>query len=1193
MILDTLLVLSLVVSGFFMAALGLYGRKFAARIPAALPYSLLMGAAAAWAFLYALGLPAGSLPLKILFHNLRFLFVAFIPFLELWLVIAYVRKTAWLRRDRALVLLVIPVLVSILALTSPFHTLFQYNFSVDSSGPVQVLQYQEAPFYLVYLLYSLVILVAAYFVLINESRKQGTLGEIRTVLLLIALILPTVINYLFVAGISLVPGVNMTPILLWIPAILYTMAIFRYQFLDIVPIARDRLIETMNTPMLVLDREGRIMDDNPAARSLFPTQDSAMRGKHIEEVVRDWPEFLEMCRSEKEGTFHLARAGELGTRSYVGSVDLVRTPGGEPEGCLVILRDMTDQIKTEDALHESERKYLALYRDAGVGLFEIRLPGATIVAYNRMFADLFGFTSPEEAAGQDMGGFYVEPSDQDRMSRQLLEAGLIERQVMQFHNKKTGNVFWGQFTLRADREREVAEGIIVDITKQHEAEEQVRHIASFPQLNPDLILEVDRSGTVLFANPAMEEALRESPDPRVFIPSGCLDQVNRDRPTVRTQWKSEIAFVGRTYEETIYYTPEFDTLRIYASDITEKKQAEDALHWTNAYLRNLLDHANAPIIVWDPGFTITRFNHAFERLTGRTEQEVLGQRLDILFPEESTDASLALIEKTLKGERWETVEIPILHRDGSRRIVLWNSATIYATDGTTVLATIAQGQDITRMKAALATVQESERRYRSLFENLLNGFSYCRMIWQDGEPVDFTYLVVNHAFGELTGLREVEGKNISEVVPGIREADPRLFEIYGRVASTGIPERFEMFVESMNEWFSVSVYSPQDGYFVSIFDVITDRKQAEDTLRKTGDMLKMSQEAAHVGSWDWDMRTETLNWSEEFFTLFGLPPGTEPAFAVWLSVLHPDDREPALARINQSIQERKQLYNEYRVITPDGLTRWIGASGNTTYNEHGQPVRMSGICMDITDRKQAEEARESLLTELEQKNAELERFTYTVSHDLKSPLITIRGFLGLLREDALNGDIHQIDQDIIRISSATEKMQELLSDLLTLSRVGRIASPPERVNLGKIAQEARELLAGTIQEHGITLTIAPDLPDVFVDQTRIREVLTNLIENAIKFRGGQEPRVDIGVHYDEGHPVFYVRDNGIGIEPEYLTRIFGLFEKLDPKSEGTGIGLAIVKRIIEVHGGKIWVESAGPGQGTTFWFTLPPGDNRR
>jgi PAS domain S-box-containing protein len=941
MMLDTLLILSLVVSGLFMAGLGLLGKRFSGRVPAALPYALLMGAAAAWAFLYALELLAGSLPLKILFHDLRFIFITFIPFLELWLVIAYVRKTAWLSREWGLLLVIIPALVSILALTSSYHTLFQYNFSIDSSGPIQVLQYQEGPIYPFYLLYSLAILIVAYIILINESRKQGTLGEIRTVLLLIALILPTVINFLFTAGITPVSGLNLTPILLWIPAILYTVAIFRYRFLDIVPIARDRLIGTMNTPMLVLDRDGRIVDHNPAAHSFFPTPDGALGGKQIGEVVRDWPEFLEICGSENGGTFHLARAGDEGRRSYIASVDRIRTPGGEPEGHLIILSDITDQKKTEDALQESERKYQALYRDARVGLFETRLPGATIVACNRMFADLFGFTSPEEAVGQDMGGFYTEPAGYDRVSRQIHETGQIDNQVVHFHNKMTGNMFWGQFTLRANREREVAEGTIVDITKQHEAEEQLWHIASFPQLNPDLILEVDRSGRVLFVNPAMEEALRrtESPDPRVFIPSGCLDRVNRDPPGGRMQWKSEISFGGRTYEETLYYTPEFDTLRIYASDITGKKQAEDALHWANAYLGNLIDHANAPIIVWDPGYTITRFNHAFEHLTGRTEQEVLGQTLDILFPEESKNASLALIEKTLKGEQWESVEIPILHRDGYRRIVLWNSATIYASDGRTVLATIAQGQD-------------------------------------------------------------------------------------------------------------------------------------------------------------------------------------------------------------------------------------------------------------ITERKQAEEAREALLKELEQKNAELERFTYTVSHDLKSPLITIRGFLGLLREDALKGDTLQMDWDIIRISSAAEKMQELLSDLLTLSRVGRITSPPEQVNFGTIAEEARELLAGSIREQRVTVTIAPDLPDVFVDRIRIREVLANLIENAIKFRGEREPRVEIGVLYGGEKPVFYVQDNGVGIEPEYLTRIFGLFEKLDPKSEGTGIGLAIVKRIIEVHGGKIWVESPGPGQGTTFWFTLPPGGNR-
>jgi PAS domain S-box-containing protein len=231
--------------------------------------------------------------------------------------------------------------------------------------------------------------------------------------------------------------------------------------------------------------------------------------------------------------------------------------------------------------------------------------------------------------------------------------------------------------------------------------------------------------------------------------------------------------------------------------------------------------------------------------------------------------------------------------------------------------------------------------------------------------------------------------------------------------------------------------------------------------------------------------------------------------------------------------------------------------------------------------------RKNLITELENKNAELERFTYTVSHDLKSPLFTIRGFLGYLEQDAFSGNRERLTGDIQRITDATDKMNRLLNELLELSRIGRIKNESTLVPFEKIAREAAELVYGRISERGITLQIEPDLPRVYGDYPRLVEVVQNLLDNASKFMGDQkEPRIEIGQQGEkDGKPVFYIRDNGMGIAPEHFERVFGLFNKLDPKSDGTGIGLALVKRIIEVHGGRIWVESE-VGKGTTFFFTL-------
>jgi len=236
--------------------------------------------------------------------------------------------------------------------------------------------------------------------------------------------------------------------------------------------------------------------------------------------------------------------------------------------------------------------------------------------------------------------------------------------------------------------------------------------------------------------------------------------------------------------------------------------------------------------------------------------------------------------------------------------------------------------------------------------------------------------------------------------------------------------------------------------------------------------------------------------------------------------------------------------------------------------------------------KQELEIQERLIYELELKNEELERFTYTASHDLKSPLITIRGFLGYLEQDARDGNFNRLHSDIQRISEATEKMYRLLSELLELSRVGRVTNKKESVPFEVIVEEALKRVEGQLKEKQVLVRTGSGFPSIYVDKERLIEVVQNLVDNAVKFTSNmREPDIEINYFIHNEAPVFYVRDNGIGIKSEFQQRVFGLFDKLDPNSEGTGIGLALVKRIIEVHGGKIWVESE-EGAGSTFYFTL-------
>ena len=253
-------------------------------------------------------------------------------------------------------------------------------------------------------------------------------------------------------------------------------------------------------------------------------------------------------------------------------------------------------------------------------------------------------------------------------------------------------------------------------------------------------------------------------------------------------------------------------------------------------------------------------------------------------------------------------------------------------------------------------------------------------------------------------------------------------------------------------------------------------------------------------------------------------------------------------------------------------------------------ARTQELVQFAREKERAEAEATSANRELAAKNDELERFAYTVSHDLKSPLITIQSFADLMARDLAADRLTDLRGDLERIDRAAKTMSRLLTDLLELSRIGRVLSPPQPVPLSLLAQEAADHVKGRLQEGSVEVAIAENLPVVNVDRQRLLEVLQNLLDNAAKFMGGAaRPRVEVGVRRDGDTTVYYVRDNGMGIERKHLERVFGLFDKLEPASDGTGIGLAVVRRIVEAHRGRAWAESEGRGLGSTFCFTLHEG----
>jgi signal transduction histidine kinase len=236
---------------------------------------------------------------------------------------------------------------------------------------------------------------------------------------------------------------------------------------------------------------------------------------------------------------------------------------------------------------------------------------------------------------------------------------------------------------------------------------------------------------------------------------------------------------------------------------------------------------------------------------------------------------------------------------------------------------------------------------------------------------------------------------------------------------------------------------------------------------------------------------------------------------------------------------------------------------------------------EISERNRADAA-------LQEKNRELERFTYMISHDLKSPLVTIKTFLGYIQKDFAAAKTEHMDNDLQYIDNAADRMGQLLDDLLEFSRIGRVSAPPGEIGFQELVGDALKLTAGAIDARGVEVSVTAADIALFGDRTRLLEIWQNLLENAVKYMGPQEsPRIEIGIDGSGRETSFYVRDNGMGFDPRNIEKIFGIFVKLDQASEGTGLGLALVKRIVELYGGIIRAESEGPGQGASFRFTLP------
>jgi len=504
------------------------------------------------------------------------------------------------------------------------------------------------------------------------------------------------------------------------------------------------------------------------------------------------------------------------------------------------------------------------------------------------------------------------------------------------------------------------------------------------------------------------------------------------------------------------------------------------------------------------------------------------------------------------------IEYRIHRKDGEWRWVQ-SRDTIFSrsADGqvTQILGIL---HDITESKKSRSALIESEKKYRQLFENMTSGFAVHKMIYdENGKPVDYLYLEINPAFEKLTGVpvNVLLGKTIKEIMPNTEEY---WIEKFGEVASTGQPIAYTNFSRELGKYYDTYAFSPEMGTFAVVFNDVTEKIRAQEEVLKSQRRLQAFFNQSLDGFF-FLMFDEPLLWNDAI--------DKEQALLQIFNNQHYTDvnnsmleqynitREEFLQRtsrdffahdLEQGLHLRRELFNighlhrETFERKTDGSPVWFEGDYACLYDDQKRITGFFGIQRDVTERKKSEVEIQKLnqelnerVQELEAKNAELTQFTYTVSHDLKSPLVTINGYLGYLEQDAASGNMERLRKDIQRIHDAASKMHALLTELLGLSRIGRMMNAPENIPFDGLVKEALDIVHGQLEKHQVTVHSQPNLPAVHGDRQRLIEVLQNLLDNAAKYMGERsDPHIEIGQRgEDNGKPIFFVKDNGIGIAP--------------------------------------------------------------
>jgi len=972
--------------------------------------------------------------------------------------------------------------------------------------------------------------------------------------------------------------------------------------------------------ILIVGKDRRCTYINPAIEIVTGLGTSSFMGKRFEsfpvspDVLKDWERaFTSILRSKKPEAVIFDFPGRNGDLSVEATAIPTLNADGSIDALLVIARDISEKQKTALALAASEDKYRGIFESSKDIILLVDRDSMQIVDANQAAERAYQYTRHELLHMK-----ITELSTNPQASADTIRSGRVENPFRR-HKKKDGSLFSVEITASPFLfgTKEMVALAIHDTSNRQSIEMSISSNENRLRLLADAATEgilIHDGKRILDVNDAAVRLIgfsREEVIESSLLAFAAPESHAAILQHIKTQSGSPYQGIGLKKDgsrfpieivaRTVQHQGQMVRV-VVLRDQTERRSAEQALRSSEErFLKAFRSSPDSITISTLKDGKFLDVNDGFTRISGYTREEAVGKASETLRIWANQDDRAKMVELLQRHGRVVNLETIMRIKSGAI-IHCLVSAEVIEVEGEQCLVGVTR--DVTSEREAAKALEES----RAMLSVILDTIP-IRVFWKDRES---KYLGCNLLFAKDAGLGsplDIVGRNDSELVwneqaESYRRADREVLQS-GRAKMNF--EEVQIHANSERRWHRTSKVPLLDpkGTLIGVmgcYEDITEERKADEALRKSEAALRESESrfralAESTSAVIMIFRGESMLYiNPAGQQLIGFSLQKIESMKFW-EIIHPEFRdlvrERGLARQRgQPVPDRYEV----KVITASGESKWVDFSGRTIDFE-GWPA-VIGTAVDITERKEAEEKISRLNEELERRvkartsaleasNRELESFSYSVSHDLRSPLRAIQGFAGILLEDHSTRLDEEAKRVLNVIQANTTKMGNLIDDLLAFSRLGRSHMARERIHMHTLVREIIDELS--VGSKTLPKMQVHDLADIDGDRSMIKQVLFNLITNSMKFSSkSSAPTVEIMSELTKTEVIFSVKDNGVGFDMEFAQKIFGVFQRLHREDEfpGTGVGLALVQRIVERHGGRVWAKGA-VGEGATFFFAIP------